>query len=376
MDHLRLDFISVLIFLGLVQGLFLSILFVLKKGVFNRLLSVLLFLMTLMLFDFFSAYSLVSLNFPHLLDISVPLGLLVGPVLYFMGQHLLNRKLPRSFWLHLLPFIVFSINQGFYYAQSGGFKYNSFITSRGLDLIPMEEKVVFSTDPLGIRYKIGLFTAISLTIYAVIIIRTLVGFYTKNKLVFWHAKDSISNWIKKLGILFIGVLLYVIFNTVVEGDNPNTEYVMALILTAVIYFISFEAMQSASIISKKDVLLKYRKSRVPLELRDRLKRQIQLHMDADSPYLESNFSLKKLAENIGAHPNYVSQTLNGEFGQSYHEFVALYRIAAAKKYLRDPKLLNTNIEQISEMVGYNSKASFNKAFKALTGQTPFQFRKG
>lgn len=336
----------------------------------------LLSLMTVMLFDFFSAYSLISLDFPHLLDISVSLGLLVGPVLYFMSHYLLHRKLPKYLWLHISPFVVFSINQSFYYAQSGSFKYNSFIKSRGLNLPLVEENVAFSADPLGIRYNIGLFTAISLTVYATVIIRELTGFYTKNRLAFWRAKDSISNWIKKLGVLFMGVLLYMIFNLVFKGDPPNTEYVMALILTVVVYFISFEAMKSASIISKKDVLIKYEKSKVPLELRGRLKRQIQLHMEADSPYLESTFSLKKLAENIGAHPNYVSQTLNGEFGQSYHEFVSLYRIAAAKKYLRDPKLLNTNIEQISEMVGYNSKASFNKAFKTLTGQTPFQFRNG
>jgi AraC-like DNA-binding protein len=33
------------------------------------------------------------------------------------------------------------------------------------------------------------------------------------------------------------------------------------------------------------------------------------------------------------------------------------------------------IEEISELVGYNSKTAFNNAFRKLTGKTPSEFRK-
>ncbi|MEO0570437.1 MAG: AraC family transcriptional regulator [Bacteroidota bacterium] len=311
-----------------------------------------------------------------MLDISVPLGLLVAPVVYFMIHYLLNKRLPNYRFVHMLPFLLYLINQTFYYAQSANFKYNSFIKSRGLDFPLKPDHAIFSPDPLGIRYKMDVPVALSLAIYAGVIINELILFYKRNKLNFWKSKDSISSWIKKLAIIFIGVTLYENVTGIVGENNPNSEYITALILTAIIYFIGYEAIKSASIISNKEVLLKYQKSKIPKELRHRIKEQLRLHIETEKPFLKSDFSLKKLAKNINAHPNYISQILNVDFGQSYHEFVAYHRISAAKEYLRDPHLLHTNIEQISEMVGYNSKAAFNRAFKTITGTTPFKFRKG
>jgi len=37
--------------------------------------------------------------------------------------------------------------------------------------------------------------------------------------------------------------------------------------------------------------------------------------------------------------------------------------------------IKLTIEEISEMVGYNSKTAINNAFKRLTGKTPSEFRK-
>jgi AraC-like DNA-binding protein len=33
------------------------------------------------------------------------------------------------------------------------------------------------------------------------------------------------------------------------------------------------------------------------------------------------------------------------------------------------------VEELAEMVGYNSKSSFNNAFKSITSKTPSEFRK-
>ena len=55
--------------------------------------------------------------------------------------------------------------------------------------------------------------------------------------------------------------------------------------------------------------------------------------------------------------------------------LASYRIDEAKRILSGDKKDKITIEEISEMVGYNSKTAFNNAFKKLSGKTPSEFRK-
>ena len=51
---------------------------------------------------------------------------------------------------------------------------------------------------------------------------------------------------------------------------------------------------------------------------------------------------------------------------------AEYRIEEAKRLLKEK--MNYKVEEIAEQVGYNSKSSFNTAFKKITGMTPSEWR--
>lgn len=46
----------------------------------------------------------------------------------------------------------------------------------------------------------------------------------------------------------------------------------------------------------------------------------------------------------------------------------------ACEFLKVEENNRITIEDLAERVGYNSKSSFNKAFKRYTNQTPSQFR--
>jgi AraC-like DNA-binding protein len=50
-------------------------------------------------------------------------------------------------------------------------------------------------------------------------------------------------------------------------------------------------------------------------------------------------------------------------------------VQEAQALLTSKNQQHLKIEEIAEMVGYNSKSAFNAAFKKITGQTPSQYRK-
>jgi AraC-like DNA-binding protein len=52
--------------------------------------------------------------------------------------------------------------------------------------------------------------------------------------------------------------------------------------------------------------------------------------------------------------------------------VAVYRVEEAKRLLKEQP--HVKVEEIAEQVGYNSKSSFNTAFKKISGKTPSEYR--
>jgi len=93
----------------------------------------------------------ISLRYPHLINISVLLGLANGPLIFLFYFYLAEKKYPPYAILHFIPFVIFLINQLFYYLQSPDFKFNSFVISRDLDLPLRIINPAFTSDPLGLR---------------------------------------------------------------------------------------------------------------------------------------------------------------------------------------------------------------------------------
>ena len=120
---------------------------------------------------------------------------------------------------------------------------------------------------------------------------------------------------------------------------------------------------------------KYSKSSLTEVDKTRILENITLEF-ASKDYFSNNLaSLSDLAKKIGESPHHVSQVINEKLNQSFFELLASYRIEEAKRILGDKTKNNLTVEEVSETVGYNSKAAFNNAFKRLTDKTPSEYRK-
>jgi YesN/AraC family two-component response regulator len=97
-------------------------------------------------------------------------------------------------------------------------------------------------------------------------------------------------------------------------------------------------------------------------------------MDKEKPYLNPTLTLKELSTELSIPSRYLSQIINEHMQSNFYDYISKYRIEEAKKLLSDLSCDKTVLEILYE-VGFNSKSSFNTAFKKFTGITPSRFKK-
>lgn len=88
--------------------------------------------------------------------------------------------------------------------------------------------------------------------------------------------------------------------------------------------------------------------------------------------LSENLSLEALAAAANLSPVYFHKLFSAHLGMTPAAFVLSCRIAAAKAMLKTGEL---NISDIATRCGFSSQSYFNYKFKAVTGETPLQYRK-
>ena len=94
-------------------------------------------------------------------------------------------------------------------------------------------------------------------------------------------------------------------------------------------------------------------------------------MKEDKLFLQDNLSLNKLSESIAESENHISETLSQFLHTKFFQFVNSFRIEEAKRALQDSDKLITTI---AFDVGFNSKSTFNTAFKKIVGNSPSAYR--
>jgi AraC-like DNA-binding protein len=101
--------------------------------------------------------------------------------------------------------------------------------------------------------------------------------------------------------------------------------------------------------------------------------RLMQYMEKDKPYLDPDLSLDELASKLSILPRYLSQVINQSTNQNFFEYINRYRINEFKKQITYAKDSKITILEALYNVGFNSKSTFNEAFKKNTGITPSEF---
>ncbi len=94
-------------------------------------------------------------------------------------------------------------------------------------------------------------------------------------------------------------------------------------------------------------------------------------MERDKLYQEPAFSRADLARELDVSENVVSRVINSAFDKNFRQLLNEHRVTEAKALLANTDL---EIAYIAFDVGFNSLATFKRAFKDITGLPPTEFR--
>ncbi|WP_026450204.1 helix-turn-helix domain-containing protein [Aequorivita capsosiphonis] len=102
--------------------------------------------------------------------------------------------------------------------------------------------------------------------------------------------------------------------------------------------------------------------------------KVSQYMKIEKPYLDSDLTLPKLADDLDVSTHHLSQIINEVHGKNFFNFINEFRVNEVKIKIQDPTFNNYSLLGIAFESGFNSKSAFNRVFKNLTGTTPSQFR--
>jgi len=378
----HIDVFSVFIFLGIFQGLILSLFFIFKPSPnikANRYQGMLLLSLSLIFFEVVLNLTGYIVKVLPITYSTAALNLLIGPFLFLYVKRSLELPGSKKELAHFVLPVLYLVYLSFDLIQSNDFKYNTYLLSSNLNLPLHEVHSTISNDPLKINNYLDLLMAIQVLFYISLSFWKLVKKASQAGTSIFKTNDDVIRSIRNLIFhMCVIILIFIIVKTTLHGNAGN---IFIGLYVAVFTLLTTSRVMSSSTyfdlsVSFLDISMgKYRKSSLTEEGKQKILGNIIIEFETKQYYLENLASLSDLAKKVGESPHHVSQVLNEKLDKNFFELLAKYRVEKAKMILNEDHKNRLTIEEISEMVGYNSKTAFNNAFKKLTGKTPSEFRK-
>ena len=151
-------------------------------------------------------------------------------------------------------------------------------------------------------------------------------------------------------------------------------YPMMLLLAVILYYVSIQVIISTqSLFDIKGV--SKRKTFILEETESKhLLKKLSLFMREEKPFLEGDISLIALADSLEVNPKTLSFVINEHMHKNFNDYINTWRIEEVKKRLSDKAYDHFKMLTIAFDCGFNSKSTFNLAFKKATGLSPSEYR--
>jgi len=196
-----------------------------------------------------------------------------------------------------------------------------------------------------------------------------------------------QKWLMRLLTLIAALMIISLVKNYGRFFDNTGFYDLAVLITnftglVFLCWLVLKAMHSPDLFSGVDSSLQLAKNMVKpaeaekkFELQNPEIKKLKEFMLESEPYLDASLSMHDLASQLDIPVRELSVLINHHLNQNFFDFVNEYRINRAKEILQDPEKNELTILEILYDVGFNSKSSFNTAFKKYTNYTPTEYRK-
>lgn len=123
----------------------------------------------------------------------------------------------------------------------------------------------------------------------------------------------------------------------------------------------------------KSNFIKYKRSSLSSQQRELYVEQLLNYMQLKKPYINPEITPQEIASDLQMSKHHLSEILSINLGKNFYGFMNLYRVENAKELILNDTA-NMTLIAVAFDSGFNSKTSFNRAFKEITGITPSEFR--
>lgn len=332
-----------------------------NKTQFDKVVQVLLFYVIIHVLHAFIV-RLLPQEYMYI-DKAAPFGLLYGPLVYYAylaSGKALNRK---TILIHAIPFII-AVPFYVFFLVSSSFR-THMIYYYSLLYGPMAISWVFYSVYIGykgtVRLESGNFerrtfsSVIAIILFIVAVFMALV--------VSTRPFENIhTEVISDALILYIGLLavIFYIFLFTVQHLKEKAK--------------SLESQDFIKVDDEEEVESVYVKSRVQDDELEVYAQKVNDYLNSKK-YLDRNFNLNTLSSDLKIPKHHLSQVFSQYYGKSFLKHVNSLRIMYACEILKNPDF-NSNIDDLVERCGFNSKTSFYRNFKEVAQMTPSEFLNG
>ena len=172
-------------------------------------------------------------------------------------------------------------------------------------------------------------------------------------------------------VSFLGSYIFRLNTLIVSYDLVWTA------IPLLIYIVGFFALRQPELFR---VRLKEKSKPQARELIDQqsvtsLKEALSKLMNEDKVYLDNELTLVNLSKKLNTSTNKLSWLLNTVYKSTFYDFINEYRVKAFISKLEQDEHKIKTLLSLSMEVGFNSKSTFNKAFKSVHKETPSSYIK-